>query len=67
MLKYPGKDEWRPGLRLPYGALFPGEFISHGNTLLSSVGYKRNDIYQLNREGDGWMFVSILQLFSNIM
>jgi hypothetical protein len=51
-------DQWRPGPLLPYQTRFPGEFVTHGPLLFYMGGSGGKRIYQLNKEIDGWIFVS---------
>ena len=54
---------WRQGPHLPTSTFAPGEFVSHGQTLLYAGGMETgagNQIHQLNGNNDGWVFVSKL-------
>ena len=51
-------DQWRPGPLLPYQARYPGEFVTHGPLLFYMGGSGEKRINQLNKEKNGWIFVS---------
>ena len=52
-------DTWRHGPQLPYRTTVPGEFVTHGSLLIYLGGdLEEKRIYQLNKEKDGWIFVS---------
>ena len=61
----PAEDIWRDGPNLPYTAFTPGKFVSHGQALIYAGGYDLTSdtdfgkqMHQLNKEKDGWTFVS---------
>ena len=51
-------NQWLPGPPLPYQTEWPGEFVTHGPLLFYMGGYEEKRIYQLNKEKNGWIFVS---------
>jgi hypothetical protein len=51
-------NQWLPGPQLPYQTRYPGEFVTHGPLLFYMGGYWEKMIYQLNKEKNGWIFVS---------
>ena len=51
-------NQWLPGPPLPYQTSVPGEFVTHGPLLFYMGGSGEKRIYQLNKEKNGWIFVS---------
>merc|ERR1712106_1067187 len=48
-------NSWTKGPDLPNTGIFPGVFLSHAGVLTYAGGYGNKNIYQLNREQNGWI------------